>query len=302
VATTTETLAERVAARHETLSRAEHAVARYMAENPQEVAFASAEELGQLTGTSDATVIRTAKALGYPGLPTLKRSLQASLREHLTPAGRLTRTLDSIGADREQLFDAVISEQIQLLEAARRSVRQAEFAKAVSIVQNAGYVLTCAIGVPGRLDEYFATRMLRQGRHAHAIADSGFLLADGLVPLAAGDAVILVCHELVKPEDQVVIEHAQRVGARTILITDTLGGALADQVDAVLSAEVGVHGLSSITVTITILEALALALGAEERELLVAVRDRLSEAVAAEVARNQRGTGRRSRRTNPRPS
>jgi DNA-binding MurR/RpiR family transcriptional regulator len=273
-----------------------------MAENPQEVAFASAEELGQLTGTSDATVIRTVKALGYPGLPTLKRSLQASLREHLTPAGR---TLNSVG---EQLFDAVISEQIQLLEAARRSVRQVEFAKAISIIQNAGYVLTCAVGVHGRLAEYFVTRMLRQGRHAHAIADSGFMLADGLVPLAAGDAVILVCHELVKPEDQVVIEHAQRVGARTILITDTLGGALTDQVDAVLSAEVGVHGLSSITVTVTILEALTLALAAQEHErvsdamnLLVAVRDRLSDAVAAEVARNRRGTARGSRRTNPPP-
>jgi DNA-binding MurR/RpiR family transcriptional regulator len=294
VATTTGTLAERVAARHEALSRAEHAVARYMAENPQEVAFASAEELGQLTGTSDATVIRTAKALGYPGLPTLKRSLQASLREHLTPAGR--GTLNGTGADREQLFDAVISEQIQLLEAARRSVRQVEFAKAVAIIQNAGYVLTCAVGVPGRLAEYFATRMLRQGRHAHAIADSGFPLADGLVPLAAGDAVVLVCHEPVKPEDQVVIEHARRVGARTILITDTLGGALTDQVDAVLSAEVGMHALSGITVTVTILEALALALAGEERELLVTVRDRLSEAVAAGVARNRRGTARGSRR------
>jgi DNA-binding MurR/RpiR family transcriptional regulator len=297
VATTTGTLAERVAARQETLSRAEHAVARYMAENPQEVAFASAEELGQLTGTSDATVIRTAKALGYPGLPTLKRSLQASLREHLTPAGR--GTLNGVSADREQLFDAVISEQIQLLEAARRSVRQVEFAKAVSIIQNAGYVLACAVGVQGRLAEYFATRMLRQGRHAHAIADSGFLLADGLVPLAAGDAVVLVCHEPVKPEDRVVIEHARRVGARTILITDTLGGALTGQVDAVLSAEVGMHALSSITVTVTILESLALALATEERELLVTVRDRLSEAVAAEVARNRRGTARGSRRTNP---
>jgi hypothetical protein len=36
--------------------------------------------------------------------------------------------------------------------------------------------------------------------------------------------------------------------------------------------------------------------------LLVAVRDRLSDAVAAEVARNRRGTGRGSRRTNPPPS
>lgn len=300
------TLAERVAACRDTLSRAEHSVARYMAENPQEVAFASAEELGQLTGTSDATVIRTVKALGYPGLPTLKRSLQAPLREHLTPVGRMSRALESFGEDPEHLFDAVISEQIRLLEAARGTVRQGEFAKAVTIVRNAGYVLTCAVGVHGRLAEYFTTRMLRQGRHAHLISDSGFLVADALVPLAAGDAVILICHEPAKPEDEAVIEHARRVGAHIVLITDTLGGALTDQVDAVLSAEIGTHGLSSITVTVTILEALTLALAAEERDRvsiamdrLVAVRERVAEATAAEVARNRRASRRGGRGTRP---
>jgi DNA-binding MurR/RpiR family transcriptional regulator len=296
------TLAERVAASRDNLSRAEYAVARYMAENPQEVAFASAEELGQLTGTSDATVIRTVKALGYPGLPNLKRSLQASLREHFTPAGRLTRALDAVSDDPEQIFDAVVAEQISLLQAAQRTVRQGEFNKAVSIISNARYVLTCAVGVHGQLAKYFTTRMLRQGRYAHVIADSGFLVADALVPLAEGDAVILVCHEPAQPEDEAVIDHARSVGARIILITDTLGSALTDQVDAVLSAEIGPHGLSSITVTITILEALTLALAAAERERvsgamrkLVAVRERLAEAVVTEATKKRGVVGRRGR-------
>jgi DNA-binding MurR/RpiR family transcriptional regulator len=299
VATTTDkrdaTLAERVAAHRDTLSRAEYAVARYMAENPQEVAFASAEELGQLTGTSDATVIRAVKALGYPGLPILKRSLQDSLREHLTPAGRLSRTLAGVDSDQEHLLEAVLTQQIALLESARRSVRHSEFTKAIAIIRDAGHVLTCAVGVHGRLAEYFCTRMMRQGRNATSVADSGFLIADALVPLSAGDAVVLVCHDTVKPEDQVVIEHAQKVGARIVLITDTLGGVLTDQVDAVLSAEVGGHGLSSITVTVTILEALTIALAAEQRERaaaalaeLVQVRKRLAEVSAASLNRSRR--------------
>jgi DNA-binding MurR/RpiR family transcriptional regulator len=92
------------------------------------------------------------------------------------------------------------------------------------------------------------------------------------------------------------------VGARIILITDTLGSALTDQVDAVLSAEIGPHGLSSITVTITILEALTLALAAAERERvsgamrkLVAVRERLAEAVVTEATKKRGVVGRRGR-------
>jgi DNA-binding MurR/RpiR family transcriptional regulator len=73
------TLQERVAARFDSLTATERRVARYLADHPQEAAFASAEELGRATGTSDASVVRTAKALGFDGLPGLKRSLQSHI-------------------------------------------------------------------------------------------------------------------------------------------------------------------------------------------------------------------------------
>ena len=126
------TLPERVAARGHLLSGAEQVVARFMADNPQEVAFASAEQLGRFTGTSDATVIRTVKSLGYQGLPSLKRALQESLRDRLTPTGRLNRSLAAVGGDPKQVFEAVVNEHIGLLESARHSVDPAEFIKAVA--------------------------------------------------------------------------------------------------------------------------------------------------------------------------
>jgi hypothetical protein len=72
----------------------------------------------------------------------------------------------------------------------------------------------------------------------------------------------------------------------------------------VLTAEVNRHDrLSSITVTVAILEALALALAAEQRdkastamERLTTMRDRLSEVIAEEV-----GTTRRRTRRGPGP-
>jgi DNA-binding MurR/RpiR family transcriptional regulator len=305
VATTTggrnASLAERLAAREDQLSRAEQSVARFMAENPQEVAFSSAEELGRLTGTSDATVIRTVKALGYSGLPSLKRTLQTSLREHLTPVGRLSHSLETIDADRGHLLDSVLAEQIRVLEATRRSIRPEEFTKAVAAIRNARYVLTYSVGMHGRLADYFTTRMLRQGRHARASADSGFLLADSLVPLREGDAVILITTKQIKPEDLVVIDHARRVGAKIVLITDTLGAALGDKVDAILTADAGQRDrVSYITISITIMEALVLGLAAEEREsvsesveVLVEIRERLAETVAKDVAANRRRPARR---------
>lgn len=269
-----------------------------MADNPQEVAFASAEQLGRFTGTSDATVIRTVKSLGYPGLPSLKRALQESLRDRLTPAGRLNRSLAAVGGDPKQVFEAVVNEHIGLLESARHSVDPAEFVKAVTAIRDADTILTCAVGILGQVAEYFTTKMQRQGRQARAVQASGFLFADALVPLSRGDVVVLVSHHHVNPEDEVLLEHAARVGAQVILISDVLGAVLSDRVAAVLAAEVNRDDrLSSIVVTVTILEALSLALAVEQRDEVSAamdrldeVRHRLSEVIAAEV-----GTSRRRR-------
>jgi DNA-binding MurR/RpiR family transcriptional regulator len=280
-----------------------------MADNPQDVAFASAEQLGRLTGTSDATVIRTVKSLGYSGLPTLKRALQDALRERLTPAGRLTHSLDAIGGDLDHVYDLVASEQIELLQESRRSIAPGEFRKAVAAIRAADHLLTCAVGIPGQLAEYFTSCMLRQGRHARTVHASGLLFADALVPLTAGDAVVLVSHHEVKPEDEVVLEHADRVGARVILITDSLGSVLTDRVDAVLSAptdnlsaQTDRNGtVGSINVTLTVLDALALALAVEQREKVSSAMGRLGT-VRSRLSEVTENVGSASRRRRQRPA
>jgi DNA-binding MurR/RpiR family transcriptional regulator len=301
--TSSATLPERLAARRDTLSPAEQSVAAYMADNPQEVAFASAEELGRLTGTSDATVIRTVKSLGYPGLPSLKRVLRESLREQLTPASRLSRRLDAIGDNRENIFDLVVSEQIRVLETARRTIHHADFAKAVEALRGARVIVTCSVGVMAPLAEFVTVRSMRQGRQARAVSASGFMLADALVPLAAEDAVILIAYGRLQSEDQMIIEHAGRVGCRLVVITDTLREAVVDRAAAVLSADVGPHeGLSSMTTAATILEALLLAYAASERtdvstatDRLVELRKRLSQIVSDDLALSRRERPRRPR-------
>ena len=67
------TLEERVASRLAGMSRAERRVAEYLRTHQQDAVFASADEIGVASGTSDATVVRTAKALGYSGLTELKQ-------------------------------------------------------------------------------------------------------------------------------------------------------------------------------------------------------------------------------------
>lgn len=272
------TLAERVAAAASSLTASEQRVAQWLADHPQEVAFGSAEQLGRATGTSDATVIRTVKALGYQGLPALKRSLQESLREKLTPAGRLTRTLDTIGEQPESVLTQVFEQQLELLQEARRTLQPEEFHRAVELVAGSRETVVAAIGNLGALAEYLVRKLVRLQERARAATSSGFLLADDLVGLTGDDVVILIAHAPMLPEAEVVLRHANRVKAEVVLITDSLGVALADRIAACLSAPISRTGMfSAHTTTLVTMEALAFGIASRRREHAVAALDQLNE-------------------------
>lgn len=260
-------LEERVVARQESLSAAERRVARYLADHPDEVAFSSAETLGRATETSDATVIRTVKALGYPGLPALKKILQETVRERLTPAGRFGKDLDDLGDDPERVLSRVLTESIDLLEQARHTVRQDSFATAVTMLMEAREIVVLGYGGLGVLGNYLALRLARLRLRARSAMTSGFLLADELLPLSEDDVLVVVAHQIVPTEIDVALAHATEVRAKVVLVTDMLAEALGDRVSVTLTAPVGNSQLFSLqAATLALFDALILAIAAQDRE------------------------------------
>ena len=85
---------ERVGARLDSLSPRERAVTDFLLDRPSEAVTASAAELAARTGTSDATVVRTARSLGYGGLRELKRAIMDMLTTRRDPALVLDQRLE----------------------------------------------------------------------------------------------------------------------------------------------------------------------------------------------------------------
>lgn len=260
-------LEERVVARQDSLSTAERRVARYLADHPDEVAFSSAETLGRATDTSDATVIRTVKALGYQGLPALKKILQGTVRERLTPAGRFGKDLDDLGDDPDKVLSRVLSESIDLLEQARHTVRQDSFAETVTMLMDAREIVVLGYGGLGVLGNYLALRLARLRLRARSAMTSGFLLADELLPLTEEDVLVVVAHQVVPTEIDVALAHANEVRAKVVLVTDMLAEALGDRVSVTLTAPVGNSQLFNLqAATLALFDALILAIAAQDRE------------------------------------
>ncbi|HWK47951.1 MAG TPA: MurR/RpiR family transcriptional regulator [Stellaceae bacterium] len=272
------TFEERLAAHFATLSPLEQRVARHFADQPEDAMFCSALDIAEAVGTSDATVIRTAKALGYKGLPELRREFTERQRSVPTPAARLRRTLDELDADGESALDLVIETQFEALERLRRNLAAADFDRAVARIAGARRVFIFGIGPSSGIAQYFALQLSRVGCDTAAVTETGISLADSLRRFRSGDVVILMAYIRAYPEVTAVIAQAKRLALPVILISDSLGELLRNDVDTVLPASRGRAGMIAMhATTVVLIEALVVGVARRDPRRAIAELGALNE-------------------------
>jgi len=249
--------ADRLSASLERISPAEQRVARFFQENREEVLIASAAALAEKTGTSDATVVRTAKALGFAGMEALRRSLAGELRQNPSPANRMTRTLSEIGDDLEAAFEVTLDVHQKSIEGLRRDITPDKFGSTVQSIVDAQRVFIFGIGPSSAMADYFTVQLGRFGIDTLSLTQTGLLLADGLQKLREGDLLMIFAYGRVYRELAALLDQADRCRVTKILFSDTLGAKLRNRVDWVLPVARGRADMFSMhTATLALIEAI----------------------------------------------
>lgn len=288
---------ERVAERVDGMSPAEQRVARFFLENREEVLIASAAVLAKKAKTSDATVVRATKALGFSGLDDLRRTLVTELRGALSPADRLTRTLGEIGDDLYSAFQTTLTIQLQSLEELRATISEPLFRQSVESILGSRRVVVFGLGPSSAIAEYFVVQLNRFGFDAAALSNTGLLFADDLRKLRPGDCVVMLAYGRIYAELAALLDEIERLSLRSVLMTDTLAGSLKNRVGTVLSVARGrAEMLSLHTATLGLVEALLTGIASQRPAETVASLRQLNEArrkLAGEPARlgNPRSLG-----------
>ena len=298
------TFADRASASAQRLSVSERAVIRFFEENREEVLVASAAALAKRIGTSDATVIRATQVLGYGGLDDLRRHLADELRISLSPAARLTRTLDAVKGDVGSGLGLMVDVHIQALEKLRRDISPALFERAIELVARADRVVVFGIGPSSALANYFAIQLGRFGIANRSLTHTGLSFADELQLLNKGDLVVALAYGRIYSEIETLLSEASRVGAAAVLLTDTLESVLRDQVDLILPVARGnTNWFSTHTGTLGLIEAMLVGVAAKRPAQTVASLKRLNDLrsdVAGEMmdlpVSNRRHSGPRKRK------
>jgi DNA-binding MurR/RpiR family transcriptional regulator len=229
-------LSSRVNQQWARLSKTERIVARYLAASaPHEIMLATANDIGARTGTSDATVVRTARRLGYSGLPELKNSLGAHLASGQAPQISSRLHFSQTTHDLSTRMTKVLTDAQQRIEALALAMDPVALGKAIELTASASEVFCYGWGTNELSARYLALRLNRIGKRTRVSGATGFVLADDLLTISANQEIVIFAPGRMLPELHLLIEHAKASGAGVVVVTENLDEEILDRADAVLT-------------------------------------------------------------------
>jgi DNA-binding MurR/RpiR family transcriptional regulator len=242
----------------------------------------SAQEIAAVVGTSDATVVRAAKSLGYASLRELRGAL-AGDGDEADLSARLQATIGGT-ASAHDLLATSADRQLKALHTLLRRVSAHDFDEAAKVLTDATYVWWCGTGPSAHLANYAAFLSRRLGIPSGSFTHAGTDHADELLTLEADHAVVVLAYGRIHAYVRVLLQRAADVGADVVLVTDALNRRSLPPVAAHLNAGRGTPGLfATHGPTIVLLEALVLAMAAaqpDRSEVALATLNELRRSIA----------------------
>ncbi|MET8338287.1 MurR/RpiR family transcriptional regulator [Streptosporangium canum] len=213
------------------LTPAAQAIARLILDDPGMVARSTITEFSAVSGTSEATIVRTARALGFAGYSQLRFALAAAVAreepERLVPG--------DLGPD-DPLTDVIAKVTRAESEALADTAAQLNPDRLGAVVEAmtaARRVDVYGVGASGLVAADMAQKLMRIGCSSHAFTDAHLALTSAAL-LGEGDVTVGVSCTGETPDVIAPMRLARKAGATTVAITNNPRSSLAELAEHVL--------------------------------------------------------------------
>jgi DNA-binding MurR/RpiR family transcriptional regulator len=242
------------------LNGAQKRLGHYLQTDSSALLLSNVSDLARAVGVSKATVVRFAKSLGYKGFPEFRRDIQQEMRRKLRAADRMEETFAELD-NGENIFAKLIKRDIQLLEETLQAASFPDFHKAVEIIMRARKVFLIGLNASMALAYLLHFRLVRVKKETHWLfLTGGTSLLEQLAFMDRADVLIAIDFLQVPREIQTALQHAKKVGAPILGITDFPASPIARAADVCLYAKRGLHTtVNSLTPAFSLVNALAIA-------------------------------------------
>lgn len=259
------------------LTKSEKRIANFLIPNQDEAAFLSASDIAERLQLSEATMVRFARTLGFESYPAMRVALQDEFRHRVTHSSRLRSRLEDmhLGGD---IFERLVASEIDFLTESLQTLDRQALNAAVELLTNHQRIFVFGLGPSLSLVDLLQIRLTRSARHVIPLNSSGREMLEPMLLMNSSDLLIAIGFFNVTPNLQMVLDYAKDQKTPVILLTDTLGPMVGDKADIVLAARRGpVSAFHSLTVPMTIVNALLLALSSADQEKIMKNLDNLDQ-------------------------
>lgn len=217
----------------EGMTTVERKVADYVLENPEEIPHLSVKKLALASGTSDASVLRFCKTIGYGSYRSFIVTISASLGS-MDEEQKDDYADIQPGDELSTIITSIFRNNLKSIEDTMSIIDRTEVSRAVESLRKCARVVFFGIAASGLVCKDAEQKFTRINKICHSYTDGHSMLTASTL-LTKQDVAILISNSGSTVEILDALEIVKKTGARIIAITKYNKSELATQSDIVLS-------------------------------------------------------------------
>ena len=247
------------------MSKGHRAIASYIIEHYDTVAFITASRLGELVGVSESTVVRFACAIGYDGYPELQKKLQELIKARLTNVQRM-----GLGSDmsEEDLVRTSLRTDITSLRHVKEVLNYGMVGKAADMILAARqvYILGLRASAPLAHFLWYYLNYIIPNTNLATSSIGGDIFGQ-LMHAGSNDLVVAISFPRYSSRTVEGVSFAKTNGAKVIAITDNELSPLTALSDECLYVNMDMNlFVDSLVAPLSVINTLVLLVGMRQKD------------------------------------
>jgi DNA-binding MurR/RpiR family transcriptional regulator len=252
--------------RYDSLSKRLQQIARYVLDEPNDMALETLAVLADRSGVQPSAIVRFAKTFGYDGATQMQRLFRDGLLSGQMAMGygervrRFAQEVDSkSGTGGAELLGEFVEGNTLALQNLGQTIGEADMAAAVQLIRQADTVYVAGFRRAFPVSAYLAYSLQQLGKRTMFIDGVAGLARQQVQSISPKDLLIAVSYHPYAEETVMAVETAVGQASKVLAISDSLVSPIAKPATAVLQVrESEIRSFRSLAASICLAQALVI--------------------------------------------
>ncbi|MEI6100890.1 MAG: MurR/RpiR family transcriptional regulator [Eubacteriales bacterium] len=168
-------------------THSQKAVANYVIENTNTLAFCTLDDFAMQIGVSTTTVIRFARTLGYSGYSDMQKDIQNLIKDKVSLPERLNSTVTT---SEDQLLSDTFNNDINDISSTFAGLSKSDLHQAIEMILSANNIYLLGLRSSFSLSYYMASRLGQIRKNVHLIQSVGMDFPEEIIGAQEDDICI----------------------------------------------------------------------------------------------------------------